>query len=206
MELATIDMPKTVAQENLDAYVESLRTDRNSEDERIAAGYRVLARGMPLLNLPQTIWAGGFFPNGLPRMAVARADAKICYVTRNGLHNDRWQLTFADDDPFRENRGALVGMHTVLVTGDAPPGTFATDRRYWEHASTIVPIVPPGFRPKTRNRLRKLHVLWEVDEWKQIPPHDPALIKHVGGDLWAVLAVWDLTELERAIIAGRGSG
>jgi len=33
------------------------------------------------------------------------------------------------------------------------------------------------------------------------PPRDPALIRHIRGDLWAVLAVWDLTELERAVLA-----
>jgi hypothetical protein len=37
-----------------------------------------------------------------------------------------------------------------------------------------------------------------------MPPEDPALLKHIGGDLYAVLAVWNLTELERAVLSGRG--
>lgn len=32
---------------------------------------------------------------------------------------------------------------------------------------------------------------------------DPALLKHIGGDLYAVLATWDLTELERSVLGGR---
>lgn len=31
---------------------------------------------------------------------------------------------------------------------------------------------------------------------------DPALLKHIGGDLWAVVAVWNLTDLEMAVLAG----
>jgi hypothetical protein len=46
-------------------------------------------------------------------------------------------------------------------------------------------------------------VLWEVEEWKRIPPVDPALIRHVRGDLWAVLATWDLTDLERYVLSQR---
>jgi hypothetical protein len=34
-------------------------------------------------------------------------------------------------------------------------------------------------------------------------PRDPALIRRVAGDLWTVLSVWDLTELERAVLAQR---
>lgn len=36
-----------------------------------------------------------------------------------------------------------------------------------------------------------------------IPPGDPALLKHMGGDLYAILAVWDLSPLERAVLAGK---
>src|SRR5438046_3023240 len=40
--------------------------------------------------------------------------------------------------------------------------------------------------------------------WQEMPPEDPALLKHIGGDLYAVVAVWNLTELERAVLSGRG--
>jgi hypothetical protein len=50
--------------------------------------------------------------------------------------------------------------------------------------------------------LRHYVTLFEVDQWEPVPPTDPALLKHIAGDLYAVLAVWDLTELERAVIAG----
>jgi hypothetical protein len=36
-----------------------------------------------------------------------------------------------------------------------------------------------------------------------VAPRDPALLRHVRGDLWAVLATWDLTELERLVLTQR---
>lgn len=47
---------------------------------------------------------------------------------------------------------------------------------------------------------------FEVEDWQrtpQPPGTDPALLKHVGGDLWAVLATWDLTPLEAAVLGQR---
>ena len=51
------------------------------------------------------------------------------------------------------------------------------------------------------------HILWEVTEWSSTPqsgpaPYDPLLLKHLGGQLYAVLAEWDLTPLERAVMQG----
>ncbi|MGH3300400.1 MAG: hypothetical protein ACRDOK_01755 [Streptosporangiaceae bacterium] len=37
----------------------------------------------------------------------------------------------------------------------------------------------------------------------QVPPRDPALLRWIRGDLWAVVAQWDLTELERAVLSSR---
>jgi hypothetical protein len=50
-------------------------------------------------------------------------------------------------------------------------------------------------------------VLWEVEEWTwrttPRPPGDPALLRHVGGDIYAVEAIWDLTPLEQLVLSGR---
>ena len=36
-----------------------------------------------------------------------------------------------------------------------------------------------------------------------VPRTSRMLLRHLSGQLYAVLAVWDLTELERAVLAGR---
>jgi hypothetical protein len=198
MNLESITVDAAEARAKLAEYQGLIRDERTAEDEAIAVAYRAAARGLPVISLPRTIGAGGFFQdNGMPRLAVIRADATECFV--------RWMygdLVFSDRDDWRVNRGALVGAHSVRipVAGDDVPA--ANRRAYWRSASTIVPIVPPRYRPSQR-RLRHCHILWEVEEWTRVPPRDPALLRHIRGDLWTVLAVWDLTDLERLVLSQR---
>ena len=198
MELSTIDMPRDEAREALEHYKAAVRTDRRDEDRRIAAGLRAIVAGHALIRLPETISRGGWFDNGLPRIAVARANATRCFVRRSGRYgNALWEFVYSDHEG-ADNRGALVGDHTVRVRVPDVPET----RTSWRGA-TIVPLIPPQHRRVGRGGMASLHLLWEVEAWDLTPPVDPALIKWVGGDLWAVLATWDLTELERAVLAGR---
>jgi hypothetical protein len=196
MDLAPLDISREEATAKLAEYEQALRAERSAEDEAIAAGYRAAARGLPVISLQRAIAAGGFFDNGLPRLAVISATATECYARWSG-HD----LVFADRDDQRANRGALVGAHSVRVpvAGDDLPGDF---RRRWQTGHTLVPLIPPKCRPRPR-RLRHCHILWEVEQWEMVPARDPALLRHVRGDLWAVLATWDLTDLERLVLTQR---
>lgn len=196
MELAVFSIPEDEAREKLAEYETLLAGERSAEDAAIARGYRAAARGLPVISLPRTVVAGGWHDNGLPKIAIAPADATMCYARW-----DRSDLIFADRDDWQVNRGALVGAHSVRVTvpGDDQP---VRQTGFWRTASTIVPLVPPKHRPRPR-RLRHCHILWEVEEWTRTPPRDPALLRHIRGDLWSVLAVWDLTDLERYVLSQR---
>ena len=198
MNLETLDISEDEAREKLAEYESMVREERTAEDEAIAMGYRAAARGLPILRLSQSVAAGGWHDNGLPRIAVVRADARECFVRWDGS-----DLVYADHDDWRANRGALVGARTVRVTVENGHAQ-RKGRGSWQSASTIVPIVPPRFRPRLR-RLRHCHVLWEVEEWTRVPPRDPALLRHIRGDLWAVLSVWDLTDLERYVLSQRAA-
>jgi hypothetical protein len=196
MDLSTVEIDREEARARLAEYEQAAREERNAEDEAIAAGYRAAARGLPVISLQRTITAGGWHDNGFPRIAVIRAGAQECFAHWSGS-----DVIFADRDDRNANRGALVGVHSVRVPipGDDRP---AWRPGSWQAASTIVPLIPPRFRPRPR-RLRHCHILWEVEEWTRVPPRDPALLRHIRGDLWAVLAVWDLSELERLVLAQR---
>jgi hypothetical protein len=198
MDLAPLGISREEATAKLAEYEQALRVNRTAEDEAIVAGYRAAARGLPVISLQRTIAAGGFHENGFPRLAVVGAQATECYA--------RWErhaLVFADRDDRMANRGALVGAHSVRVpvAGDDRPARRGSS---WDAARTLVPLIPPDCRPKPR-RLRHCHILWEVEQWTMAAPRDPALLRHVRGDLWAVLAVWDLTELERLVLAQRAA-
>lgn len=198
MNLETVTVPPDEAKEKLDEYRGLIAGERTTEDEAIIQAYRAAARGLPVIDLPRTIASGGFHPNSLPRLAVARADTRECFACWDGS-----ALIFSDADDWRLNQGALVNARSVRVplAGDELPAVLVRRRR-WNAAVTMVPIVPPRFRPR-RRRLHGCHVLWEVEEWTRIPPRDPALIRHIRGSLWTVLATWDLTDLERLVLTQR---
>ena len=61
-----------------------------------------------------------------------------------------------------------------------------------------VPMIPPRLRAD--RALANYHILWEA-EWIN-PPRDPLLLRHLGKFFYAVLATWDLTPLEQAVLAG----
>lgn len=196
MQLATIDVDRDEATSKLAEYRRGLDDERTEEDKAIAQAYRAVARGLTVINLPTVINAGGYFDDGLPRLAVVRADATECLVERTWTSATAGTTFVFSADRSSRNRGALVGRSTVRVTVDGP-----VRQTRWR-GGTIVPLIPPRYRPR-RGRLSSCHLLWEVEAWDLTPPTDPALIRHLRGDLWSVLAVWDLTDLERAVLAQR---
>jgi len=197
MELDSLVMDREEASERLAEYEKALRHERNAEDEAIAAGYRAAARGLPVISLSAAMTAGGWHDDGLPRLAICRADAEQCWVRVRTWQDGKTEFSSSE---WNRDRGALVGTKTVRVAIDDRPLFPSGHGRMG--GSTVVPSVPPRHRPK-RGRLGLFHVLWEVEDWTPAPPHDPALLRHIRGDLWAVLAVWDLTDLERAVLAQR---
>ena len=201
MNLATLETPIPEAKAKLDEYRNVLAAERSTEDDALAMAYRAIVRGSNVISLPQTIEAGGFFENGLPRIAIVRADATECWIEVQSYRwrNPRTSYVFASDRR-SNNRGAQVGADTVRV--ELPHREVEGPLTSRGH--TIVPLIPPAHRPKP-NRLRHRHILWEVEEWSPVPPKDPALLQHLRGDLWAVLSVWDLTELERAVLSSRNT-
>jgi hypothetical protein len=73
--------------------------------------------------------------------------------------------------------------------------TAPTRRRIgqWEER---VPRTPPYVEPRPGDL-----ILWEAS-WTRVPrlDFDPALLEHIGGWLYLVREVWDLTEVERGAL------
>jgi len=192
----------------LRAYRQQLKRRVDEEYEAAVIGYEVLAAGSPLLDLREVFNTAGFHPDGRPKLAIARADRPqvMVRVERNSLEFNAlanpWQWSY---------RGSLViNVGVSRLTNDGSlAGTMASSiaevllkSRGW----SLVPMVPADVRPK--GDLRDFFVLWEVEQWadralSSDPDRDPYLLRHIMGDLYAVVAEWDLTDLERAIMAGR---
>lgn len=193
MDIQTITMPKQEALEAFRAYRAAVRTRHSQEDAAIMRGYKVLAKGLSVLDLYAAIKRGGVNHLHRPRFAVMRADATRIRMTRqtNGAvsfiragHLQSWSR-----------------WHRVTIpAGILPPVPGGWEERAAVEADAIVPLVPPRLRPAAA--LSNYHVLWEA-EWENIPPRDPVLLRHLAGALYAVVATWDLTPLERAVLEGR---
>lgn len=214
MELQTIEMDAELARKKHLEYRNLVKGDRTAEDEAMRVAYREAARGARLIRLSETIRAGGtqvVEVDGahyhVPNLAAIRADAKWCY-TRGITSRGKLTLTARQRRELAPNNK----RDKVIVRGFTERGTrpdpenrsrllYVDDA--WHEIMAMVPTIPPLLRPKSK--LDKFLILWEVESWSKapLPPGDPALLRPVGGDLYAVVAVWDLTELERAVLAER---
>lgn len=201
MDLSTISMTRDEARAALAEWADT--QDATPEDDAIAAGYKAIARGLRLITLSDTIRAGGEDDGHKPRLAVAPTSAEVVYLERDMSGTVR----FCTSDQHSSRRPARdVTATSVIVRDVLAPIEYVDAREHhlsWGHQwRAMVPVVPPRFR---RRGWKSAHVLFEAEWARHTPPApvDPALIRHLRGDLWIVMGVWDLTSLERAVLLER---
>lgn len=170
-------------------------------DEEIQRTYRMITKGRTVIRAIESIRTAGLNKDHLPKLALARADAKSCTLTR-----------WIDG---RATMNSSAGWSTKNVfsfkAGDFtfPPDSFPMQRwsdnqvsraRSTNHEA-VTPLIPLHLRP--RRALQNYHVLWEA-EWAPRPPVDPILLRRIGkADLWLVVAAWELTTVEQAALSTR---
>ncbi len=188
MNVVAIEASPNEARVKYAEYLRAVKERHSAEYEAIKNGYRELSRGRRVLDLVETMKAAGVDERGRPRLAIVRADAKLCWFRRSWRDRDPTGGRFSMD---RWSNARHARRNVVL-----PAGTFpgVTDR----DLRAVVPVIPPGLMPS--GSLARFHILWEA-EWEEIP-RDPMLLRHLGKGLYVVLAAWDLTELERAVLRG----
>lgn len=155
---------------------------QNPADAEIAAIYKRIAQGKTVIRALESIKAAGLNAEGFPNLAICRADMAECW-----WRPSRDSCTFGEDWPRAKSR------KTVRMDWE---GLTSTKYR----AQAIVPIIPVHLRPK--RGIQNYHVLWEA-EWTKRYPVDPYLLRRFGGDAWLVVAAWDLTDVERAVMSSR---
>lgn len=200
MNVATITMDPELAREKLRAYRKALQTRTDAEYEAAAKGYRALAAGTPLVHLGEVFRACPTDEKGRPRIAIARSDRKQVKLS---MREREAECVFDAREKWGESAASLL-IKTALGTPLAKTSTFSYNVGL--EAFALVPMIPADVRPE-RFDPQTHFILWEVEQWaeKRIgarPDRDPFLLRHLGGELYAIVAEWDLTDLERAIIAG----
>lgn len=196
MNVATITMSPGQAKARLRTYRKALHAQPDREYERAAQAYRALASGTPLLQLSAAFAECPLDAKNRPRIAIARADqAQVRFRSLNGSYQFR---------PVTEWRMSAASSRVRSVVVAVPVAVPQTPDGY-----ALVPMVPPEAREKiTAGDLCDHWVLWEVEAWADqiisaTPDRDPYLLRRIADDLYAVIAAWDLTEVERAIMRDR---
>lgn len=190
MEIPTFEMQPELAREK---WRELLGHPAISRLEKIRRRvYRTMSKGQKIIDVTTVIEKAGLNTDGGPRLAICRADKMKCYFEA------RWDgsgiFTARNLSNWRANR------HTNrFLDFNFGPGTFPkshSDKVF----STLAPIVPAEHSPK--DGLDRYWLLWEVDKWEQLPPRDPLLLRRVSKNLFAIVAEWNLSPLEWAIMRG----
>jgi hypothetical protein len=191
MNVQQLSMPREQAREKLRAVRQQLHRRADSEYQQLETAYKAAAQGKPLIMLSEALRTAPLDEKGRPRLAVSRADrVQVRFQAWTG----RWSWTStARGQEFRNSQLQVLVDHTGA--------DYRTPDGY-----ALVPIVPPDVRGN--HSLETHSILWEVEQWADRPigarpDIDPLLLKHLGGDLYAVVAEWDLTDIERAIMAAR---
>lgn len=198
MNLSEISMDKAAARQAFLDYRRAFAAEHDAIDGELMRGYKALAAGRQLIRLSETIRTGGVDDRGRPRLAIGRADEEAVTFFRDRAGAVQFAPTVGTDWANRPVRAR--DRRIRLGSGTLPDGEWIQEGT-WE---AIAPIIPPRLRPP--HAIENYHLLWEP-VWtvptRRRSPVDPALLRHLGGDLWAVLATWDLTPLEQAVLEMR---
>lgn len=187
-----MSMELEAARAAMKEYRDAVRARHNAEDAAILRGYREMVRGRKLIDVAEVMKLAGLDELGRPRLAICRADSQWCWFEHQAggrFASEEWVWERATTRFVQLPRGTF---------GEDPKMRDARGRTAWK-VRALLPSIPPRLRPQ--NALKNYHILWEA-EWETVP-RDPLLLKHLHGYLYAVLAHWDLTPLEQAVLKGR---
>lgn len=205
-----VTLNKEDALEKFNEYKAALRVTRSQHDRMMKAVYGALSEGLGVINPRAAILKAGVEPAHFhPKLAISRADRDTVYFRRDHFgdtayfsSSERFFLSAsnlkaqAKRDQFAFGVGQLPRSEELSRNWRSP---------YTETVKATVPIIPPEHRPTTGS-LGEYSILWEVEKWEALPrpqraPGDPMLLKPLAQTgLYAVMAHWDLTEIEKMVL------
>lgn len=155
--------------------------------------YNQVKNGQKVIDISKVIAKGGIHKDIKPKLAIAMVGLKkiICTYYEDG------SVTYSEKNDWSRRSK----INDVILTHCLPVWKSG---QQWVNKQTLeapVPPVPPRFLPKKLTN--DYFILWEVDEWKMVPPTDPYLLRRITKTMFVVLAGWDLTDIEKSAMAGR---
>lgn len=169
--------------------------------------YREMVKGARIINAVTALRGAGLDnEKKLPVLALARADWREVRMTFNSGHlcfigTDNW-LNWSSarnrySEPRKVNHFDRLLFGYDLVNEKWREGLKLPDI---SRVKAQVPSVPAHLRPS--GDLGDYFILFEA-KWEKSAPPDPLLLRHIAGHMYSVLAQWDLTPIEKAVLEGR---
>jgi len=207
LEVEQLTIPKEKAQEEFEALKQVFKQHHTfrSQDQiykDMAKVYGHLQHGKKIIDIHEAFKKAGLNEESDPKLAIVRADAKECHCRKYERGAACFSiLQVTQRGPLKKDGGIVLPEGTFQWVLEQPGYSWSIARK---DLKTIVPVIPPSILvTEVKLLLPNYYLLWEVEKWQPIPPRDPILLKKLTPNLYGVLATWNLTELERAIIRGR---
>lgn len=190
------------AKEHYKTYAELVKTRKEKYLEDLKKTYYHLSKEHKVLDIFEVFKQSGVNEQGEPKLAIAPASAKTIILEKSELGaanftaHDRWSSAWKSD--------------VSLPSGTFPE--FHKEKMSWggmgivrQTIESLVPVVPAHLVPE--GSLENYYTLFEVKEWFEprkasYSKGDPYLLKRINNNAFVVLAEWDVTDLEVAILRG----
>jgi hypothetical protein len=186
MNVSTISVPRETAIQKIND-IEALRPkQRTDEDDALLSVFKAVRKhNARVINIVDAFRQTGLNELGQPKLAIAQADWKDVHCSNKSHYRGYYSTAFSSRSVWR------------YVAGDIflPKGTLSIKSS--NGLKSAVPHIPANLRPKYS--LSNYHILFEVQKWEEYPV-DPFLLKRVVGNLFIVIAEWELTELEASLL------
>lgn len=198
IKIPKISMPEDQAKEEWKKYCELLKTRKEKYLKIMKQATYEMKRGKELIDVYVITKKFGLNKEGLPRIAISRADISEVFFTKRDSGSGTFEM---------EHGWGRKGWQTDI---ELPQKTYDI---HWERegdsqwniknktVKTKVPRIPIELMPD--GDLKNYYILWESKEWEEIPPtKDPLLLKRISENLFVILGAWDVTPLEQSIMRG----
>lgn len=165
--------------------------------------YNQVKGGKKVIDIHKVIAKGGIHQNFHPKLAIAKATNKKVWCVYENVGNIRY-MNNEQDWRSRICAADIVLKDCLPIVPDKylPKASWSnTGHTNKFELSAPVPLIPAKLRPQKLTD--DYYILWEVDTWQMIPPTDPYLLRRITKNMFVVVAGWDLTEIEKAAMAGR---
>lgn len=199
-----IEMDEAEAKALYDDYAEQIKKrgdDAEKHLKDLKSTYYHLSQGRKVIDIYEVFKNSGLKKDGTPQLAIARADLKKVYFHKEAMgagcfaKKENW---YDAADNVRLPSGTFKQWE---MTETDPNDKWSRPKIVRQSLVSKVPLVPAHVMPS--GKLDNYYILFEVVQWDDVPvAADPYLLKRINANAFVVLAEWDVTPIEQAIMRG----